>query len=97
MSKNNNIITTLLSQLGTRMYFPKGIVAQTEQSAGAKIKATAGVAFDSNGLATLPEAKKFHAESLGGIRTIVCICSCCWACSTPKSVENTYQKKKCFA
>lgn len=63
----NNIIDTLLSQLGKRLYFPKGIVAQTEQSADAKIKATAGVAFEGTTLATLPEAKQVHSKQLGPI------------------------------
>ncbi len=41
----NHVSSKLLSSLGKRMYFPQGIVAQTEQSKQASIKATAGMAL----------------------------------------------------
>ena len=42
----NHVSSKLFSSLGKRMYFPQGIVAQTEQSKQATIKATAGIALD---------------------------------------------------
>lgn len=41
--------------MGTRLYFPKGIVYQAELAKDARIKATAGVAYQNSELAYLPE------------------------------------------
>lgn len=64
----SNIIDYFLSQLGKRMFFPKGIVAQAEQSAGAKIKATAGQAFNADGsVMSLPELQSLLTGELGSL------------------------------
>ncbi len=42
---SNHVADRLLSSRGKRMMFPQGIVAQTEESAHATIKATAGIAI----------------------------------------------------
>ncbi|XP_060081226.1 probable aspartate/prephenate aminotransferase [Ylistrum balloti] len=45
---DTSVIGTLLSQKGRALFFPQGIVAQTEQSTSAKIQATAGMALSNS-------------------------------------------------
>ena len=61
---STHIIHTVLSKLGKRIFFPEGIVFQTEQSKTAKIQATAGMAYDNNQLLYLPEIQQSVGEDI---------------------------------
>ncbi len=55
---DTHVAGALLSKKGRNMYFPTGIVWQAEQSATAKIKATAGMAFEKGSPIALKSMQK---------------------------------------
>ena len=60
----NTIVKNLLSQQGRRFFFPKGIVAQAQETKkyNCKLNATAGIAIKNNELMYIPVIKKYINE-----------------------------------
>ncbi len=61
---SNTIISSLLSELGKNLYFPKGLVAQTEEANehAHNMNATVGMAFHNNEVMYLPVIKNYIPE-----------------------------------
>lgn len=59
----STVVARLLSDLGTRMYFPRGIVAQSAEASrqATKMNATVGMAYDGGDPMTLPAMRQLTA------------------------------------
>lgn len=61
---SDSVILSLLSDLGKELFFPKGLVAQTEEAKlhAHKLNATVGMAYDKNEVIFLPVIRKYIPE-----------------------------------